>query len=71
MKIFRTQRLHRCVVGVDRAIDHIGFLLLQEDHTTLDGVLNTETGDGTGARLADSVASIGRLPLRRGIPPSR
>ena len=70
MEVLRGKRLHGGVIRVDGRVDHVGLLLLQQDHTALDRVLDAETSDDTGARLPDTVASIGRLPLGGWVPPS-
>ena len=68
MHILRRQLLHRCLVVVDRAVDHVGFLLLQHDHARLDRIFDAETSDDTWTLLANTMASIGRLPFSSRVP---
>ena len=70
LHILRRQLLHSHLVIVDRAINHVGLLLLQHHHSALDRVLDTKTGDDARAFLPDAVAAVGGLPFCGGIPPS-
>jgi hypothetical protein len=71
LEVLGRQRLHGGVIRVDRRVDHVRLFLLEEDHAALHRVLDAETGDDAGTRLADSVASICRLPLGGWVPPSK
>ena len=70
LHVFGRKLLHRDLVVVDRAVDHVGFLFLQHDHAALDRVLDAETSDHARAFLSDAVAAICGLPLGGGVPPS-
>ena len=70
LQIFRTQLIHRHLVVVDGALDHVRFLFLKQNNTRLDRVFNAETGNHTRPSLANSMASICALPFGRWIPPS-
>lgn len=59
------------LVLIDRAIDHVCFLLLQQNHTRLDRVFNAKSSDNAWSSLPDTVTTIGALPFRCGIPPSK
>ena len=70
MHVLRRQLLHSHLVIVDRAVDHVGFLLLQHDHTALDGVLDAEASDDARAFLTDTMTAVCRLPFCGWVPPS-
>ena len=70
LHVFRRQFLHCDLVIVDGSVDHVGFLLLQQDHAALDRVFDTEARDDARTFLADTMAAIGRLPFCGWIPPS-
>lgn len=70
LHIFRRKLLHRDLIVIDRAIDHVGFLFLQHDHPALDRVLDAQTRDHARAFLSDPMAAISGLPFGGGIPPS-
>ena len=70
LHILRRQLLHSHLVIVDRAINHVGLLLLQHHHSALDRILDTKTSDDARAFLPDAVAAVGGLPFCGGIPPS-
>ena len=57
LHVLRRQFLHRDLVVVDGAVDHVRLLLLEQDHARLDRVLDAEARDDAGAFLADSMAS--------------
>ena len=59
------------LIFVDGSVDHICFLLLEENHSGLDGVFDAESGDHAGTLLADTVASVGALPFGCWVPPSK
>lgn len=59
------------LVLIDRAIDHVCFLLLQQNHTRLDRVFDAKSSDNAWPSLPDTVTTIGALPFRCGIPPSK
>lgn len=71
LHVLRCQGVHRFVVAVYRGVDHVRLLLLDKNHSALDRVLDAESGDGAGAGLTNAVATVSRLPLSSGIPPSR
>ena len=70
LHVLRSQLLHGDLVVVDGSTNHIGLLLLQHDDTRLDRVLDTETSDDTGSLLADTMATVSRLPFGCRVPPS-
>jgi hypothetical protein len=70
LQIFRTEAIHSNLVVVDRSSNHSCLLLLQCNHTRLNTILDAETGNDTRATLTDTMATIGRLPLSSGVPPS-
>ncbi len=70
LEILGAQLLHSHLVVVDTGTNHASFLLLEQDHTRLDGVFDAETRDDTRALLADAVATVGGLPLCSRVPPS-
>ena len=69
LEVLGSQGLHRSVVRVDGRVDHVCLLLLEENHATLDGILNAKTCDDARTCLANAVATIGRLPLSSRVPP--
>lgn len=69
LEVLGSQGLHGSVVRVDRRVDHIRLLLLEENHAAFDRVLDTETCDDARTRLANAMATIGRLPLSSRVPP--
>lgn len=70
LHVLWAQLLHSDCIVVDCPVDHVRLLLLQEDHTRLDRVFNTESRDDTRAFLTDTVAAIGGLPFCGRVPPS-
>jgi len=58
LHIFGCQLLHRDLVVIDGAVNHVRLLLLQQDHARLDRVLDAEARDDAGTFLADSVTSV-------------
>lgn len=70
LKILRSERLHGSIIRVDCGVDHTGLLLLKKYHATFDGILDAKSSNGTRSRLSNAVASVSRLPLRGGIPPT-
>ena len=70
LQILRRELLHRYLIIVDRAVDHIRLLLLQHHDPRLDRVLDAETRDDAGTALADAVAAVGALPFGGRIPPA-
>lgn len=36
LEILGSERFHGSIIRVDRRVDHVGFLLLKKNHTTLD-----------------------------------
>jgi len=71
LQVLGCQLVHGNLVIVDGAADHIGFLLLQKNHARLDRVFDAKSSDDARTRLANAMASIGRLPFSGGVPPSK
>lgn len=69
LHILWRQTLHRRLISIDGRINHVRLLLLQQDHTTLDGILDTQASNGARASLTDTMATICALPLCCGVPP--
>lgn len=70
LHVLRCQGVHRFVVAVYRGVDHVRLLLLDQDHSAFNGVLDAESRDGAGTSLTNTVATVGRLPFSGGIPPA-
>ena len=70
LHILRRQLLHCHLIIVNRPVNHIRLLLLQQHHPALDTIFNTQTRDDARAFLADTMTSICRLPLCGRVPPS-
>lgn len=58
LHILWRQLLHRGLVVVDGAIDHVRLLLLQHHHSRFDRVFDAQPSDDTRALLSDSVTAI-------------
>lgn len=71
LEILWRQGLHGSIIRVDGRIDHRGLLLLKLNDSTLDGVFNAKTGNGTRTGLSNAVAAICGLPLSGRVPPTR
>jgi hypothetical protein len=63
------KRFHSLVVGVDSRMNHVGLLLLDQHHSALNRIFNAKAGNRAGSSLADTMASIGRLPFGSRVPP--
>ncbi len=70
LQVLRCQLVHGNLVVVDGAVDHVGFLFLQQDHARLDRVLDAKARDDAWAPLSDSVAAVSALPFGSRIPPA-
>lgn len=70
LQVLRSQFVHGNFVAVDSSTNHVGLLLLEKHHTRFDRVFDAETGDDTRTSLADTMASISRLPLSCRVPPT-
>jgi hypothetical protein len=71
LQVLRGQLVHGDFVVVDSAADHVGLLLLKQNHTRFDRVFDTETRDDARASLTNAVAAVSGLPFRRRVPPTR
>ena len=70
LHILRRQTLHSTLIRVDSRIDHIRLLLLQQDHSTLNRILNTQSCDRARTGLSNTMTTISGLPFSSRVPPS-
>ena len=59
LHVFGSQLLHGDIIIVDCRRNHVGLLLLKQDHARLDRVFDAQTRDNAGTLLADTMATIG------------
>lgn len=64
------QLLHGDLVVIDGTVDHVGLLFLEHDHPRFNGIFDTKSSDNTRTLLADTMATISRLPFCCRVPPS-
>lgn len=69
LHILGRETLHSSIIRIDSRVDHVGFLLLQQNHSALNGVFNAESGNGARTSLANAMAAVRRLPFRSWVPP--
>ena len=71
LHVLWSEGLHSLVVGIDGRVNHVGLLLLNQHHSAFDRIFDAKTGDCAGSSLSDTMASIGGLPFRSWVPPSK
>ena len=70
LHVFWCELVQCNLIIVDSAVDHVGFFLLQQNHSRLYGILNTKTSDNTRTSLTNTMASISTLPFSSRVPPA-
>lgn len=59
LHILGCQLVEGNLIIVDSAVDHVGLLLLQQNHPGFNRVFNDKAGDDTRTTLPNSVATVG------------
>lgn len=70
LHVLRRQLLHGDLIVIDGTVDHVGLLFLEHDHPRFNGIFDTKSSDNTRTLLADTMATISRLPFCCRVPPS-